>query len=159
MSRLRKRGVAGWAAGTAALAALCTTFIGGHEGLRTKAYRDVVGVSTICYGETKGVKLTDRYTKEQCDEMLLKRLDEFGDKLEACIKRPMTQGQYAAFLSLSYNIGSAGFCKSTAAREFNAGDTKAACNALLRFNRAGGRVLAGLTRRRQAERELCLKGA
>lgn len=147
------------AAGTVGLAALCVQFIGGHEGLRTRAYKDVVNVSTICYGETRNVQMSDRYTKEQCDEMLLKRLDEFGDKLEACIYRPMTQGQYAAFLSLSYNIGSGGFCKSSAAREFNAGNTRDACNALLRFNRAGGRVVAGLVKRREAERKLCLKDA
>lgn len=71
----------------------------------------------------------------------------------------MADETYAAFLSLSYNIGSAGFCKSSVARLWNAGETRAACDAMLEFNRAAGITMPGLTRRRTQERVLCLKGA
>jgi lysozyme len=142
-----------------ALAALACTTITGFEGLRTTAYRDSVGVPTICIGETKNVRMGMTVSKPQCEAMLLKRLTEdFAPALERCITKPMGDDFYAAALSLSYNIGSAGFCKSSVARLYNAGDRRAACHAFLKFDRAGGRVLAGLAKRRKAEEALCLKG-
>ncbi|SDA12829.1 lysozyme [Methylobacterium sp. UNC378MF] len=145
-------------AGTA-LAALCCTTITGFEGLRTSAYRDSIGVPTICIGETKGVRMGMTVSKPQCEAMLLKRLTEdFAPAMERCVTRPMGDDTYAAFLSLSYNIGSGGFCKSSVVRLYNAGDRRAACHAILKFDRAGGRVVAGLVRRRKAEEALCLKG-
>lgn len=153
MSRLKKGG---------AVAALAVTLIGGFEGLRTTAYRDSVGIPTICYGETRGVRMGMHLTKPQCDAMLVKRLDQFADGMERCIKRPadsVPPDVYVAFLSLSYNIGTGGFCRSSVVRAYNAGDDAAACEALRRYDRAGGRVLPGLDHRRKAEEHLCLKGA
>ncbi len=147
---------------SAAAAALCTGLVGGFEGLRTTAYPDpATGREpwTVCYGETEGVKRGDTYTVAQCRDMLAKSLEGYALKLEACVTRPMGDETYAAFLSLSYNIGSGGFCKSSVARLWNAGDTRAACDAMLKFNRAAGVVFPGLTRRRTQERALCLKGA
>ena len=142
-----------------ALAALACTTITGFEGLRTTAYRDSVGVPTICIGETKDVRMGMTVSKSRCEAMLLKRLTEdFAPALERCITKPMGDDFYAAALSLSYNIGSAGFCKSSVARLYNAGDRRAACHAFLKFDRAGGRVLSGLAKRRKAEEALCLKG-
>lgn len=146
---------------SAAAAALCTGLVGGFEGLRTTAYPDpATGREpwTVCFGETEGVKRGDTYTVAQCKEMLARSLEGYALKLEDCITRPMPDTTYAAFLSLSYNIGSAGFCKSSVAREWNAGNGRAACDNLLRFNRAAGFVMPCLTRRRTEERALCLKG-
>jgi lysozyme len=150
--------MAGAGAGAAALLMLATTTVGQFEGLRTVAYRDIVGVPTACYGETRGIRMGMRFTKAQCDAMLLKGLDEFADKMEACITRPMGDDAYVAFLSLGWNIGPAALCKSSAVRLYNAGDRRASCRAFLMWNKAGGRVVPGLTKRREAERDLCLKG-
>lgn len=149
MSRLRKSSYA---------AALAVTLIGSFEGLRTAAYPDAIGVPTVCYGETKGVHLGQSYTKAQCDEMFVKRLDEFATKVEGCVKRPMSDKTEVAFTSLAYNIGPSGFCNSSVVREYNAGRYQSACNKMSAFNKAGGRVLLGLVRRRSAESRLCLEG-
>ena len=149
MSRLRK--------GTAA-GALAVAVVGGFEGLRTVTYEDAIGIPTICYGETKNVHLGDQKTKAECDAMLLARLNEFAGRVEACVKRPMTDKVEVAFVSLAYNIGEHAFCGSSVARLYNAGESRAACDAIMRFNRAGGHVLSGLTNRRKRERALCLEG-
>src|SRR5262245_26015574 len=149
MSRLRK--------GTAA-GALAVAVVGGFEGLRTTAYEDAIGVPTICYGETRGVHLGDHKTKPECDAMLLTRLNEFAGRVEACVKRPMPDKVEVAFVSLAYNIGEGAFCASSVARLYSAGESRAACDAIMRFNRAGGHVLSGLTNRRKRERALCLEG-
>lgn len=146
----------------AAVAVLCSTTIGGFEGVRQTAYADpATGREpwTVCYGETEGVKRGDHYTLQQCRDMLTKSLEKYALKLEACVSREMPDTTYAAFLSLSYNIGSGGFCKSSVAHEWNAGHSRAACDNLLKFNKAVGIVLPGLTRRRTRERALCLQGA
>ncbi|MAA99981.1 MAG: hypothetical protein CMN87_14590 [Stappia sp.] len=134
--------------------------IGGFEGLRTTAYLDPVGIPTVCYGETRGVKLGDRHTAEECQAMLGDALIEFEQDMRACLDRPdeIPDGPYTAFLSLSYNIGAGAFCRSTLVRLANAGDLRGACNQLPRWNRAGGRVLKGLVNRRAKEREICLAG-
>lgn len=147
---------------SAAVALLCTTTVGGFEGLRTTAYPDpATGREpwTVCYGETEGVKRGDTYTVAECRAMLARSMEKYAVRLEGCISRPMPDTTYAAFLSLSYNIGSGGFCKSSVAREWNAGNARAACDNLLKFNKANGIVFPGLTRRRTQERALCLQGA
>jgi lysozyme len=148
------------AAGTA-LAALCCTVLVGFEGMRTTTYRDVLGIPTVCVGETKGIRMGMTFTKTQCEAMLLKRLvEDFAPAMERCVSRPMGDDFYAAALSLSYNIGSGGFCKSSVARLYNAGERRASCEAFLLYDKGGKppRVIAGLAKRRQAERALCLKG-
>ncbi|AMB48250.1 lysozyme [Methylobacterium sp. AMS5] len=155
MSRLVKRSVLGALVATAA-GLMAITHTGQEEGLRLKAYKDIVGVPTACYGETKNIKMGMSFTKAQCDEMLLKRLDEFGTKVETCVKRPMKDRTMVAFTSLAYNVGSGGFCGSTVVRRYNAGDHKGACDAMLMWNKAGGRVVKGLTNRRERERKMCL---
>lgn len=78
----------------------------------------------------------------------------------ACLDppRPITDNMHKAFISVSYNICVHGFCNSTMARRVNAGNFRGACDALLAWNRAGGRVIKGLDNRRRAERKLCLEG-
>lgn len=132
--------------------------VGAFEGLRTDAYYDVGGTTTICYGETLGVEYGDTATKRQCDEMLERRLQEFNDGVNKCVHVSLPDSRRAAFVSLSYNIGINSFCKSTVVRKINAGDVVGSCNAMMMWNKVNGVEWKGLTKRRAKERELCLKG-
>lgn len=147
---------------TTAVGLVCCTLVGGAEGLRQKAYLDPVKIPTACFGETKGIKLGMEFTREQCETMLITRLVEHETGMQKCIKVPVKDETYVAFLSFTYNAGVGAFCKSTLARKLNAGDTRGACDELLNWNKAtlkGVRItLPGLTKRRQQERALCLKG-
>ena len=146
-----KKAVGGWLAAAILM-------VGAYEGLSLTAYPDIVNVPTICYGETKNVHMGDTSTKAQCDEQLSKRLREFNDGVNSCVKVDLPDTRRVALVSLSYNIGINGFCKSTVVRLLNRGDVVGGCNAILMWDMAGGKHVAGLTRRRQGERELCLKG-
>jgi lysozyme len=152
---IKSRVAKGTAAGAAAIA-----LIGGFEGLRNYAYRDPVGIPTICFGETRGVKMGDYKTTAECKAMLAARLPQFEQPMRACLINPdkIADGPYIASLSLTYNIGPDAFCKSSVAKYLNAGMTRDACDAFMKFNRARGMVLPGLVKRRAAEREVCLKG-
>lgn len=160
-SRLKQIGVGIGAITLAGSMAIQT--VGGFEGLRLYAYRDVVGVWTACYGETKGIKPGMRFSKEDCDNLLIDSLVEHEHGMRRCLKDPdaIPTESYVAFVSLTYNIGVGAFCGSTARKRLDANDLVGACNAILAWNK-GGRPLKeirGLTIRRQAERDLCLKGA
>lgn len=150
-SRLKKSG---------ALTAAAVALVGAWEGVRTVAYRDIVGVPTVCFGETRGVKMGDRYTMDECRAMLGDALVEFETGMRACLTNPdaIPEKSYVAFLSLSYNIGTRAFCGSTVARRANAGDIKGACEAIPAWNRAGGRVVKGLVNRRAEELRICRQG-
>lgn len=150
-SRLKKSGV---------VMAAAVALVGAWEGLRTVAYRDVVGIPTVCFGETRGVKMGDSYTVDECKAMLGDALVEFEQGMRKCLSAPerIPEKSYVAFLSLSYNIGTRGFCGSSVARRANAGDIRGACNAILLWNKAGGRVVQGLVNRRKDEQRICLQG-
>lgn len=134
--------------------------VSGWEGLWLTAKPDTLayGIPTVCYGETEGVKVGDTYTKDQCQQMLAEKLPRYLAEINRCIKVPVSDKTRAAYLSFAYNVGSAGFCRSTALKKLNAGDGAGSCDALLMFNRAGGRVVKGLQNRREAERKLCREG-
>lgn len=142
--------------GTAGWIGLAVTAICGFEGLYTYAYRDVVGVKTVCYGHIEDVKMGDKYTVAECKAMLAKDLPRYEAMVQKCIHVKMPDHRHAAILSFTYNVGGAGLCKSTVARRLNAGDVQGGCDALLMWNKAGGRVIKGLDNRRRAERKLCL---
>ncbi|MUO77611.1 glycoside hydrolase family protein [Agrobacterium vitis] len=145
-----------------------TALVQPWEGLRTKAYRDMVGVVTVCYGETKGVKMSDQYTPQQCDEMLWKRLKtDYEDPIKKCVPSydaaPLSWR--ASSISLSYNVGVGAFCKSTARNRALKADWLGSCQAMTWFNRAGNEVVPGLDSRRKlgdanriGEYELCKSG-
>ncbi|MEE4012036.1 lysozyme [Roseibium sp. FZY0029] len=142
------------------IGAAAIALVGAWEGLRLTAYRDVVGVPTVCYGETLGVKLGDKHTQAECDAMLLASLQRHEAGMRKCLKRPdaIPAKSYVAFVSLTYNIGVGGFCRSTARNRLDAGDVRGACNAAKWFNKAGDRTIRGLVNRRAAEHSLCLEG-
>jgi lysozyme len=148
----------------AACAALLTATVtqwesGGKD--RLVAYPDIVGVWTICHGETQGVRKGMTDSKEGCALRLDTRLaKDFAPAVLACTPRLRGRSyQLAAAISLAYNIGTPSYCRSTVDRRFDAGAERAACDAFLMWNKAGGKPVNGLTRRREAERRLCLTGA
>lgn len=147
---------------SAAIAGTAVVLVGGFEGLRTVAYADPVGIPTICFGETRGVKLGDVATKAQCEGMLKASLAEFSAAIDRCLPQNLPDAPYVAFLSAAYNIGPDAFCASSMARHARAGNLQAACDALLMWDKvtiAGAKVrLPGLTNRRVEERKLCLSG-
>lgn len=153
-----KNSIKGLIAGSVALTALATGFVANWEGRELRAYKDIVGVWTICDGETKGVKPGDVATPAECDSMLARNLITYEAGLDRCLTYPVPGKAKVAFLSWTYNVGVGAACKSTLVRKANAGDVVGACNELLKWNRAGGRVVKGLTNRREAEREMCLDG-
>jgi len=155
MSRLKNAAVGLTVAGSLAIG-----LVGGFEGVRTRAYRDVVGVPTVCFGETRGVRMGDQYSIDQCKAMLGTALVEFETGMRRCMRMPdaVPDKSYVAFLSFSYNVGIGAFCKSTLAKKLNAGDLRGACNELPHWNTAGGRIIKGLVNRRAEERKLCLEG-
>ncbi len=146
-----------------AAAAILTPFVstwesGGKQHL--VPYRDIVGVWTQCDGETLNVTATTpAETPEGCAIKLDTRLAGFAQEVAKCT--PYLRGrdaQWASATSLAYNIGTGGYCKSSIDRYFDAGQPTKACDAFLLWNKAGGKPVQGLTNRRKAERELCLKG-
>lgn len=151
------------AGGAAAIALSISLLIQPSEGLRTTAYLDTVAkppVWTVCYGETKGVKKGDKYTVDQCKDMLFARVTEDFDKpLSQCFKDWYAKPDYwrAAVISWAYNVGTGAACKSTLRKKADAGDLKSACRELLKWDKAGGKTIKGLTNRRKTELEVCLK--
>lgn len=142
---------------TVAWVAICASCVTGFEGVRTVAYRDPVGIPTICIGETLGVKMGDTASAQECDMRLAQRLmDDFGPGVDRCIHHALPAARKAAYASFAYNAGIGAFCSSSMARKENAGDVQGACDALLLWNKAHGVALPGLTTRREAERKLCL---
>ena len=143
----------------AAWCAIAVACVGAFEGLRLAAYADPVGIPTICFGETKGVRLGQRATLDQCNGMLAGSLQLANRAVDACIRTPLPDYRRAALVSFTYNVGQQALCGSTLARKLNAGDVAGGCNELLRWDYAKGIRLPGLTKRRAAESNMCLVGA
>lgn len=141
----------------AAWITLCIACVAGAEGVRQNAYRDVTGIPTICFGETKDVKITDKKTLAECKTMLAGRVEEFGVQVDRCTKVELPPERKAAMTDFAYNEGARTYCKYIAP-DLNAGNVKKACDHLLHFTTAGGITFPGLVSRRQAERKLCMVG-
>lgn len=137
--------------------AIAVVVVGGFEGVRTYAYRDPVGIPTICFGETQNVRMGDRATLEHCAGLLESRLAEFGRGVDQCIHKELPPYRKAAFTSFAYNVGIEAFCKSTLVKKYNAGDFVGACDQLKRWTSARGVVLPGLVKRRDSEWRLCMR--
>jgi lysozyme len=144
--------------GVVAAAALLA-FTPVQEGRVLKTYRDIGGVLTYCDGATENAQAAKTYTPAECDAQLDRDLERHAAGIAKCVPMDrLTDGQKVAFVDSAFNIGVPAFCSSSMARRANAGDMVGACNALLMWNKVAGREMAGLTRRRQRERELCMKG-
>lgn len=128
------------------------------EGCRLTAYPDP-GTGgdpwTIGWGATgPGIGPGIRWTQAQADDRLAQDVERFLKGVRSVVKRPATDAQLGAMTSLAYNIGASAFAKSTLLRKFNAGDIGGAAAEFLRWNRAGGKVMRGLTNRRADEKQV-----
>jgi lysozyme len=135
-----------------------------YEGLRLNAYQDSVGVWTIGYGHTSAagnpaVTSGMKITNQQAEDMLRSDLRKYQAYVEAVVRVPVNDNQYGAMVSLCYNIGPGNFAKSTLVKKVNASDWRGAAEQFGVWNKAGGKVLAGLVRRRSAEAALFAKPA
>ena len=138
------------------LSATALVAIALHEGYKSEAYTPVAGdVATIGFGTTKGVKPGDKITPTQALQRAMSDIQQFEGALKKCVKVPLTQGEYDAYISLSYNIGSGNFCSSTLVKKLNQSDYEGACKEILRWDKYKGERLSGLTKRREEEYLKC----
>lgn len=132
-----------------------------HEGEVLSTYQDIVGINTVCFGDTDlafaipGAK----YTPEECLNSLSRQIIAHAKPVLRCVPGVEKSDEMtAAFGSLAFNIGETRFCSSTVAKRFRAGDYRGACSAIPMWDKAGGKVVRGLTIRRKAEQSLCVRG-
>lgn len=137
---------------------LAATLVVKEEGWRNDPYRDVGGIWTACAGDTKGVKPGVRVSDRECRQRLVSRLAEHGDGIYDCLRPDTPVSVRAAFTSFAYNVGVNAACGSTPFRLAREQRYPQACDALRMWNKAGGRVVRGLVKRREDERALCLSG-
>lgn len=153
--------------------------VGPWEGKENKAYKDIVGIPSICFGETLGVKMGDYRTDEQCEQSLAKELSAYNKAMKKHVKVPLQPYEEVAYTSFVWNLGETNFKNSTMLKKLNAGDHEGACKAILDWNKAtfsyagaqsqikaGERctlvdgkyscTVKGLTNRRYGESEVCL---
>ncbi|GFE76494.1 lysozyme [Novosphingobium sp. TCA1] len=127
------------------------------EGCELNAYLCPAGVWTIGWGRTTNVKRGDTCTQAQADAWLVAEYDAFEAKVRSLVKVPLTTNQLGALVSFAYNVGVGALGSSTLLRLLNAGDYAGAAAQFGRWNKAAGRVLAGLTKRRAAEAALFVR--
>lgn len=127
------------------------------EGCKLTAYQDSAGVWTIGYGSTRGVQPGDVITQAQAVELLAADVERHADGVRRLVDVSLTQSQFDALVSFTFNVGVGALSRSTLLRKLNAGDYRGAADELLRWTKAGGRELRGLVRRREAERAMFLE--
>lgn len=131
------------------------------EGCKLTAYQDSVGLWTIGYGWTqpvdgKPIRAGMTIKQETAERLLKTGLVSYESDVSRLVKVGLTQWQFDALVSFTYNLGARSLSTSTLLRKLNAEDYAGAADEFLRWNKAGGKVLNGLTRRREAERALFL---
>lgn len=124
------------------------------EGCELKAYQCSAGVWTIGYGHTKDVEEGDTISKDQAEEMLVEELHEYENYVNEYVNVALSQNQFDALVSWVYNLGPANLQSSTLLKVLNSGDYSGVPAQIERWNKAGGKVLEGLIRRREAESAL-----
>lgn len=148
------------AAAIAVACAIAAPVVVNFEGTVHRPYLDPVQILTACSGHTgPELKLGQKFTPEQCGEMLDADLRKHAEGVARCTPMIFEKPKVAAAItSFTYNVGESAYCKSTAARHFRAGNYRAGCEAISKYVYAGGKKLKGLVRRRQAEVKMCLEG-
>lgn len=134
------------------------------ESCRLQAYQDSVGIWTIGWGHINGVKKGDTLTQEEADAIFDMEIVMYVDGVNSMLKVDVTQGQFDAMVSFAYNVGldmdtddvAEGLGDSTLLKKVNKGDFAGAAEEFPKWNKAGGKVINGLTRRRLAEQALFL---
>ena len=121
------------------------------EGCELKAYQCSAGVWTIGYGHTKDVVEGMEITQEQAEQMLVDELHEYESYINKYVTVALSQNQFDALVSWVYNLGPANLNASTMLKVLNSGEYEDVPAQMKRWNKAGGKVLEGLIRRREAE--------
>jgi lysozyme len=130
-----------------------------YEGYSPVAYVPVPGdKTTIGFGTTEDVRPGDTITPPKAVARALQDISKYEGAIKQCVKVPLHQYEYDAYVSLSYNIGTQAFCGSTLVRKLNAGDYAGSCDEILRWDRFQGKPLKGLTIRRREEHRRCIGG-
>ena len=124
------------------------------EGCKQVAYQDSVGVWTIGYGHTKDVYEGQLAIKKTIEKWLQEDLEEFESYVSKLVKVELNQNQFDALVAWTYNLGPTNLKESTMLRKLNYGDYESVPDEMRRWNKAGGEVLNGLVRRRDAEANL-----
>tara|TARA_B100000282_G_scaffold286188_1_gene252453 strand:+ start:307 stop:798 length:492 start_codon:yes stop_codon:yes gene_type:complete len=124
------------------------------EGCVLNAYKCPAGVWTIGYGHTKDVQPGDEWSESHADHMLEVEMEEYEGYVNNSVTAPINQDQFDALVSWVYNLGGGNLNASTMLKVLNAGQYEEVPAQMMRWNKAGGKVLEGLTRRRQAEANL-----
>lgn len=133
---------------------VCIDFVKSFEGFKEHAYLCPAGVWTIGFGTTEHVKPGDTVTEKEGEALLFCDLLEASDAVNDLVEVPITQNQHDALTSFVYNLGREAFRNSTLLRLLNAGNYAGAAAQFPRWNKAGGKVIAGLSRRRESERKM-----
>ena len=126
------------------------------EQCRLSAYRDSAGIATIGWSHTDGVKMTDTCSQDQADRWLVGDVQAAVNACDANAPKNLTQNQFDALVVFTFNVGVGAEAHSTLLAKLKAGDMAGAADEFLKWDHAGGVVVPGLTRRRQAERALFL---
>lgn len=124
------------------------------EGCRLESYPDQVGVWTIGYGHTKGVAEGMTCTQAQAEQWLTEDVAGAEDSVARLVHIALSQQEFDALVDFTFNLGVGNFASSTLLKKLNARDIEGAAGEFEKWDRAGGQVVAGLLRRRQAERAL-----
>lgn len=149
-----------------AIAGVAYAFIAGFEGISFKPYKDSVGVDTVCVGNTKNIVTGRQYTEAECKLLFEGDFAESYEAVARYVNVPLTANEAVAYSSFVFNLGAGAFAQSTALKKLNAGDHEGACEQILRWRYIGkpakdcslaANKCMGIWKRRQAERNLCLK--
>ena len=147
-------------------AVICAGCVASFEGLRTAAYMDPVGIPTICFGETKGVKHGDKTTPVRALVRLMDSADGYQKGVKRCVTVPLHQNEFDAYVDFAYQMGTSAFCSADFVKRLNAGDYAGACNGMAThpngnpaWSNAQGKYFPGIHARRIRNRDLCLRGA
>lgn len=143
---------------TAGALSIATAVVSYYEGYEPTAYRDPVGIATICYGHTATARMGQTLSQAECTDLLQADLGTAFAAVDRRAQVDLPPPTRAALASFVYNVGEGNFARSTLLRKLNAGDLRGACHELSRWVYAGGRKLNGLVKRRATERKLCLEG-
>ena len=127
------------------------------EGCELNAYQCSADVWTIGYGHTRGVSEGDTFTKDDAEKILIDDLVEFEGYVNDLVDTELTQNQFDALVAWTFNLGPTNLKSSTLLARLNSGDLDDVPHQIKRWNKAGGKVLDGLVRRREAEALLWLE--
>lgn len=136
---------------------LTLTMVASEEGERNEAYLDIVGIPTICYGDTEGVEMGQTADHGQCVQRLRKRVNKLVPSVTKMLGPNANEQVVSSIASFCDNVGAAGCSGSDAVRRIRAGDVRGGCDALLNWTRAKNQRMA-LYKRRMRERAICLAG-